>query len=63
VVARVRAHGGRCLCFGHGHCLRALAARWIGQPVGEGRFFALDTGTVSVLGYEREVPVLTRWNY
>ena len=62
VVARVRAHGGRCLCFGHGHSLRALAARWIDQPVVEGRFFALGTGTVSVLGYEREVPVLTRWN-
>jgi broad specificity phosphatase PhoE len=62
VVSRVRAHGGRCLCFGHGHGLRALAARWIDQPVDEGRFFALDTGTVSMLGYEREFPVMTRWN-
>jgi broad specificity phosphatase PhoE len=62
VVSRVRAHGGRCLCFGHGHGLRALAARWIDQPVDEGRFFALDTGTVSMLGYEREFPVVTRWN-
>jgi probable phosphoglycerate mutase len=62
VVSRVRAHRGRCLCFGHGHSLRALAARWIDQPVDQGRFFALDTGTVSVLGYEREFPVVTRWN-
>jgi broad specificity phosphatase PhoE len=62
VVSRVRAHGGRCLCFGHGHSLRALTARWIEQRVDEGRFFALDTGTVSVLGYEREFPVVTRWN-
>jgi broad specificity phosphatase PhoE len=62
VVSRVRAHGGCCLCFGHGHGLRALAARWIGQPVDEGRFFALDTGTVSMLGYEREFPVMRRWN-
>lgn len=62
VVARVRARGGRCLCFGHGHSLRALAARWIDRPVDEGRFFALGTGTMSVLGYERELPVLTRWN-
>jgi broad specificity phosphatase PhoE len=62
VVARARAHGGRCLCFGHGHSLRALTARWIDQPVDEGRFFALDTGTVSVLGYEREFPVVMRWN-
>jgi broad specificity phosphatase PhoE len=62
VVSRVRAHGGRCLCFGHGHSLRALTARWIDQRVDEGRFFALDTGTVSVLGYEREFPVVKRWN-
>ena len=62
VVGKTRAHGGRVLLFGHGHALRALAARWIGQPVGEGRFFRLDTATVSVLGYERETPVILRWN-
>ena len=43
VVKRARAHGGRTLVFGHGHSLRALAARWIEQPVDEGRFFKLDT--------------------
>lgn len=62
VVAKVRAHGGRVLAFGHGHALRALAARWIEQPVEEGRFFKLDTATVSTLGYERETPAVVRWN-
>ena len=62
VVDRIRSHGGRVLCFAHGHALRALAARWIDQPVAEGRFLALDTATVSVLGYERETPVVRRWN-
>ena len=62
VVARVRASGGRVLVFGHGHSLRALAARWIEQPVDEGRFFKLDTATVSTLGYERDFPVVLRWN-
>ena len=62
VVARVRAGGGRVLAFGHGHSLRALAARWIEQPVDEGRFFQLDTATVSTLGYERDFPVVLRWN-
>jgi len=62
VVTRVREHGGRVLVFGHGHASRVLAARWLAQPVAEGRFFALDTATVSVLGYERETPVVARWN-
>ena len=43
-------------------CLRALTARWIEQPVAEGRFFKLDTSTISILGYERDFPVVMRWN-
>ena len=62
VIARARATEGDTLLFGHSHCLRALAARWLGQPVADGRLYRLDTATVSVLGYERETPVLTRWN-
>jgi broad specificity phosphatase PhoE len=62
VVAKVRAHGGRVLVFGHGHASRVLAARWLDQPVAEGRFFRLDTATISILGYERESPVVARWN-
>jgi broad specificity phosphatase PhoE len=62
VVAKVRTHGRRVLVFGHGHSLRALTARWIEQPVDEGRFFKLDTATISTLGYERDFPVVLRWN-
>ena len=62
VLAKVRAHGGRVLAFSHGHASRALAARWLAQPVQEGRLFSLGTATVSVLGYERESPVVERWN-
>jgi len=62
VIDRVRAEGGRTLVFGHGHASRALAALWLGLPVTDGRLLKLDTGTLSVLGYERDVPVVTRWN-
>ncbi len=58
----MRAAGERVLVFGHSHSLRALAARWIEQPVTDGRFFKLDTATLSTLGYERDVPVVLRWN-
>ena len=62
VIAKVRASSGRTLVFAHGHSLRALTARWLEQPVTDGRYYRLDTSTLSVLGYERETPVLLRWN-
>lgn len=62
LIGRLRARGGRVLCFGHGHSLRALAARWVGKPVSDGRLFILDTATISVLGDDRDTPVFVRWN-
>ena len=62
VIERVRAAEGDVLVFAHGHVLRVLAARWLGEPPTEGRLYALSTATVSVLGYERETAVIQRWN-
>ncbi len=61
VVERARGHD-RVLVFAHGHSLRVLTARWLEQPADEGRFFKLDTSTISVLGFEREHPALLKWN-
>jgi broad specificity phosphatase PhoE len=62
VIARARESGGTTLLFGHGHALRVLTARWLGQPAAEGRHYRLDTASLSTLGYERETPVILRWN-
>lgn len=54
--------GDKVALFAHAHILRILAARWIGLEARGGRLFALGTGSVSVLGWERETAVITHWN-
>jgi broad specificity phosphatase PhoE len=62
VIARVRAGQGDALAVAHGHILRALTARWLDLPVRDGRLFELGTARISILGWEREQPVIERWN-
>ena len=62
VIARARAVSGDVAMFAHGHVLRALVARWIGLPASAGQHFLLDTGTLCVLGYYRDIPAVRVWN-
>jgi broad specificity phosphatase PhoE len=66
VLARVEplleADRGDVVLVGHGHALRVLAARWLGLPPEAGKYFALDTATVSRLGFEHGRHVIRAWN-
>ena len=62
VIGQIRGLKGDALLFAHKHVLRVLAARWLDLPPSEGRHLALDTATISILGWEREDPVIERWN-
>ncbi len=62
VIDEALAAEGRVALFAHGHILRALSARWLEMPVKAGGRLALSTGAICVLGFEREVRVLWRWN-
>lgn len=62
VIQRVLAIDGDVALFAHAHMLRILTACWLGLSPDAGRLFELGTASVSVLGYERETRVMTRWN-
>jgi|SRR5205085_4492435 len=62
VLARIRPVDGDVALFAHGHILRVITARWLEQPAVMGARYYLATGTVSVLGWERETSVIDRWN-
>jgi probable phosphoglycerate mutase len=62
VIGELRRAGGDAAVFAHGHVLRVLTARWLGLEPSAGRLFPLDPATISVLGYEHDLPVLRVWN-
>jgi broad specificity phosphatase PhoE len=62
VVEELRNLHGDAALFAHGHVLRVLTARWLGLGPASGSLFALSTATLSVVGYEREAPVVWLWN-
>jgi broad specificity phosphatase PhoE len=61
-LAELGEDGGAIALFAHGHVLRILTARWLELAADNGRLFALGTGSVSVLGLERDQHVIQAWN-
>jgi broad specificity phosphatase PhoE len=62
VIARAIDVGGDVALFAHAHFLRVLVARWAGLSPRSGKSFVLGAGSLSVLGYERDTPVVRMWN-
>jgi probable phosphoglycerate mutase len=62
VVAVAQAVPGDVLVFAHAHILRVVAARWLAFPAGHGSGWVLAPATISILSWERETPVIERWN-
>jgi probable phosphoglycerate mutase len=54
--------GRRVILFGHGHCLRILAATYLGLPASNARYLFLDTASLSLLGTEHSWPAVRHWN-
>jgi probable phosphoglycerate mutase len=64
ILKRLRAVEGDLLIFSSRHFLAVLTARWLGIEPSNGRFFPLDTASLSVLGYNHTLqePVIRLWN-
>ena len=63
VAERIRySEVDKAICFAHGHSLRVLALSWLNIDISRGASFPLKTGSVSILGYEKESPAILRWN-
>ncbi len=62
IIAEGRRTPGDVVLFAHGHVLRVLCARWLALDPTQGRRFALDTASLSILGYEHDLSVICLWN-
>jgi probable phosphoglycerate mutase len=65
VVAKLRDAAGDAIVFSHGHMIRVLAARWLGLPAGDARYFLCGTASLGILAFEHgslTEPVVSLWN-
>ncbi len=65
MVGKLKALTGNVLVFAHGHYLRVLAARWVGQPTAFAQHLLLGTATLGILDFDHrnpDEPAIALWN-
>jgi broad specificity phosphatase PhoE len=62
LIEELRELRGNSLLFGHGHCFRALAVRFLDLPIGYATNLLLDAGMISITSDGRDGPALVLWN-
>ncbi|MGW0772404.1 histidine phosphatase family protein [Streptomyces sp. NPDC002835] len=62
IVEWARSADRDVLVFAHGHVLRSLGARWLGEDISFGGRIRLDPTSLSVLGWAYGAPAIERWN-
>ncbi|MFE2036770.1 histidine phosphatase family protein [Streptomyces scopuliridis] len=62
VVSWARSADRDVLVFAHGHILRAIGARWLGENISFAARIRLDPTSVSVLSWAYEMPAIQVWN-
>ena len=62
LIEELRELGDNSLLFGHGHCFRALAVRFLDLPIRYATNLLLDAGTISITSDARDGPALVLWN-
>ncbi|MFF3750117.1 histidine phosphatase family protein [Streptomyces sp. NPDC002018] len=61
-IAWARSADRDVLLFAHGHILRAIGARWLGEDISFAARVRLDPTSVSVLGWAYGDPAIEVWN-
>ena len=62
MLKKAAACSGDVVFFSSGHILRSIACRFLKQPLSLGKHLVLSTGSLSILGFDREDPVILLWN-
>ncbi|MFD7287237.1 histidine phosphatase family protein [Streptomyces sp. NPDC059863] len=62
VVAWAREADRDVLVFGHGHILRTIGARWLGEDISFAARIRLDPTSVSLLSWAYGLPAIQIWN-